>query len=166
MTILFLLTSFIELVKANARIELAAATVLIGVSICPFPLAAGDVQIPYNGTVAIWARSDLITEDPITLKHNGVRVDDPSTPGPDLFDGIEIYDQVPGTSSFPLTWADLIGNCFFRMTYQKSDGSTGNLGTSVVACPSFRTSGGVLRFIPTITMADVETGLPPGEHSP
>lgn len=164
MIILCLLTSFLKKVRTKVRIELTAAAMIAGVAICPFQLAADDVEIPYNGTVAIWARSDLIREDPITLKHNGVLVDDPNTPGTDLFDVIEIYDQVPGTSSFPLTWADLIGNCFFRTTYQKSDGKTGNLGTSVVACPSYRTSGGVLQFIPTVTSADIETGPPASER--
>ena len=164
MTIVVLLYSFLEIAGDKARIELAAVAVLVGAFICPFPAAAGDIKIFDDGTVAIWARGDLIEEVPITLKHNSVLVDDPNTPGPDLFDGIEIYDQVLGTSSFPLTWADLIGNCFFRATYQKSDGTTGNLGTSVVACPSFRTSGGVLQFIPTITTADVETGLPTDER--
>jgi hypothetical protein len=132
---------------------------------CPFSVAAGDVKIFDDGTLAIWARADLIGEAPITLRNNGVLVDDQNTSGPDLFDGIEINDQVPGTSSFPLTWADLIGNGFFRATYQKSDGKTGHLGTSVMACPSFRKSGGDLQFIPTISRADVETGLPAGERT-
>jgi hypothetical protein len=165
MTIVFLLASFIEISGARARIELTAIAVMIGAFIYPLPAAAGDVKVFDDGSVAIWARADLIREAPITLMNNGDLVDDPNTLGPDLFDNIEIYDQVPGSSSFPLTWADLIGNCFFRTTYQKSDGTTGNLGTSVVACPSYRKSGEVLlQFIPTITQAEVETGLPAGER--
>lgn len=46
-----------------------------------------------------------------------------------------------------------------RATYQNSEGTTGNLGSSIVACPSYRISGGNLQFLPTVSMANVETGL-------
>jgi hypothetical protein len=164
MKILVLLSSFLPKARLQARIELAAAAMLSGAFICPFSAAAGDVNIFDDGTVAIWARQDLIEEVPITLRHNDVLVNDPATPGPDLFDGIEIFDQVPGTTGYPLTWADLIGICYLRATYQKRNGNTGNLGTSVMACPSFRPSGDILQLIPTITAAEVDTGLPAAER--
>jgi hypothetical protein len=69
---------------------------------------------------------------------------------------IEAYDRVPGTDSDPLTLVDLAANTYLRLTYQKADGTSGTLGTSIVGSPSFRTSQG-LQFIPTVTRSDVST---------
>lgn len=146
--------------EVNVRAELATVVILIGTFLFPPLVPAEDVKIFDDGSVALWARADLmLMEAPIALMHNGVLVNDSTPSGPDFFEGVEIFDRVPNTDSFPLTWVDLIGNCFFRATYQKSDGTTGSLGTSIMACPSFRTPQGVLRFVPTVSMADIETDL-------
>ena len=98
-----------------------------------------------------------VKEPPLPVFHNGVRMDDEVTPGADLFNVIEIFDQTADTSHFPLTWADLVGNTFVRPTYQKAGGPTASLGTSVVGSPSFRTSAG-LQYIPSVVKADLSTG--------
>lgn len=73
---------------------------------------------------------------------------------------VEAFDRVPNTSSFPLTFVDLVANTYLRATYQTAQGTTGKLGTSVVGAPSFRTPAG-LQFIPQISRADVQTGGSP-----
>lgn len=72
---------------------------------------------------------------------------------------IEAYDQaIPLSGCYPLTYVDIVANTYLRATYQKRDGSTAALGTSVVGGPSFRTSDGVLHFVPLPSRADVFTG--------
>jgi hypothetical protein len=124
----------------------------------------GDVKFFDDGMVALWARANLIPEAPVLLLHGGSPVDDPGTSGADAFDGVEIFDHVPGTDDFPLAWVDLIANCFFRPSYQKADGTSAQLGTSVVGCPSFRSAEGALRYIPSVGLAAATTGLPPAER--
>lgn len=69
---------------------------------------------------------------------------------------IEAFDRVPGTDSYPLTFVDLAANTYLRLTYQKPDGTSGELGTSVVGSPSYRTAEG-FKFIPTVNSSDVTT---------
>ncbi len=85
-------------------------------------------------------------------------MNDPATPGADLFDIINFHDRVPGTSSYPLTFADIIANGYIRPLVQRADGSTGAIGTSVVAGTAFRPGVGSLMIVPTISRVDVEIG--------
>ncbi|MGE3109126.1 MAG: dockerin type I domain-containing protein [Phycisphaerales bacterium] len=85
-------------------------------------------------------------------------MDDPGTPGADLFDLIDLHDRVPGTSSYPLTMADIIANGYIRPLVQRMDGSTGSIGTSIVTGPSLRPQGEPLDIIPEMSRADVTTG--------
>lgn len=93
-----------------------------------------------------------ISEPPVAVFHNGTQV------GATGFNVIETYDRVPGTNSYPLTAAHLVANTFQRLTYQKADGSTGALGTSLIGTPSYRTPLG-LQLVPTVSRADVTTGI-------
>lgn len=150
--------------------------ILALLAVVPF-LTAGTAAEPSfkffddHSTVALIGRlrSD-ITEPALLIHRNGVVVDDPNTPGMDLFNVIDINDRAPGTPGFPTTWADIIANTFVRPTHQDPDdpeGSTGTLGTSVVGSSSYRTPGGTpadFHFVPTVIRADVTTGLPTGER--
>jgi hypothetical protein len=143
-------------------VGLAAKLIALGVALLvPASVRAGDRNLFDDGNVALWARTlASIEEPPVPVFHNGVRVDDPETPGDDLYNVVEIYDQVPDTTSFPLTWADLVANTFVRPTYQNSSGTSGTLGTSIVGTPSYRRPGGSpsdFRFIPSVNRADVWT---------
>ena len=70
---------------------------------------------------------------------------------------IEMYNISKGTSSYPLTAVDIISNSYLRLSYQKSDGSSATLGSSLVGAISFRTLDNVLNFIPKINNAVMET---------
>src|SRR5947207_13607611 len=51
-----------------------------------------------NGEVALIAvHSGGVLEPGVPLYLNGVGVNDPGTPGPDVFTIVEFYDRVPGT---------------------------------------------------------------------
>jgi hypothetical protein len=127
--------------------------------------AQQSVNFYDNGEVALLAITNLGVQEPsIALFRDGQRVDDPATGGADLFDIIDFYDRVPGTSSYPLTMADIIANGYLRPLVQRSDGLTGSIGTSVVTGPSFRPSGQPLDIIPDMSRADVTTNLPPSQR--
>ena len=91
-----------------------------------------------------------VIEPAVSIYHNGTLI------GGHRHKVVEAFDRVPGTSGYPLTFVDLVANTYLRMTYQKPDGTTGSLGSSVVGSPSFRTAAG-LQFIPTVTRSDVHT---------
>jgi exo-beta-1,3-glucanase (GH17 family) len=124
-------------------------------------LKATAVSLPDapTGTVPVFVTAD--DEDLAqcvgdSLPNGMRRVDDPGTTGEDLFNIIEINDQVPDSSSFPTTWADIIANGFLRLAYQGPGGPPVNFGTSVVGSPSFRLGpSGDFRFVPTVTRAEV-----------
>ena len=88
------------------------------------------------------------------IHHNGTLIADTN------HQVIEAFDQVPGTSNFPLTFVDLHANTFLRPTYQfiaGTNGDSGTLGTSFVASPSIRLADETFRFISTVTRGDVNT---------
>lgn len=131
--------------------------------ICPCPGAAlGDQTFFDDGAVALVARElPNVVEPPVPIFHNGARVDDPETPEADLYQVVEIFDRVPETTSFPLTWSDLVANTFIRPTYQTTGGATASLGTSLVGSPSLRLPGGTpadFLFLPEVDEARVSTG--------
>jgi hypothetical protein len=66
---------------------------------------------------------------------------------------IEFYELSKNSMAFPLTAVDIASNTYIRLTYQKPNGKSGTLGTSVVGTISFRTSDNVLHFVPTISEA-------------
>lgn len=103
-----------------------------------------------------------VLEPAIPLYFNGARLGYPCLPGDDSFKIVDIFDAVPGLSSFPLTWADIVANGYVRPLVQKSNG-TSQIGTSVITAPSFRASGQPLDLIPVITRADVAAviSIPP-----
>ncbi len=123
--------------------------------------AVADVTFFDNGEVAMRAiLNGGVIEPGIPLYLSGVRVNDPGTPGLDTFTIIDFYDRVPGTSSYPLTFADIIANGYVRPLVQRANGTGSAIGTSVVAGPSFRPAGEPLDLIPEMTRADVATGVP------
>ena len=70
--------------------------------------ANADVTFFDDGAVALRAvLSGGVLEPGVPLYLNGVRVNDPGTPSSDVFTIVEFYDRVPGTSSYPLTFADI-----------------------------------------------------------
>ncbi len=112
---------------------------------------AADSKFYDDGNLALVAAVRAgIAEASVPVFHNGALVG--------LNNVIEAYDRVPGTASYPLTAAHLVANTFERLTYQKADGSTGALGTSVIGTASYRTPSG-LQLVPTVSRADVTTGI-------
>jgi hypothetical protein len=114
------------------------------------PANASDQNFFDNGQVALRAADGGILEPAVPIFHNGVLI------GGHNHKIVEAFDNVPGTGSFPLTFVDMPANTFLRATYQKANGFTGALGTSVVGSASFRTTAG-LQFIPTVTRGDITT---------
>ena len=113
-----------------------------------------EIRFLDDGEYALLAAERAgIGEAPVPVFHNGVMVG----PSGSLFNTVETYDRVPGTSSYPLTAVNLVSNFYYRLTDQQADGGSAPLGTSVVATPSYRTDGG-LAFIPLATRADVTSG--------
>ena len=110
-----------------------------------------------GGGYSLAALEGSLLEPPVALYLDGVRVDDPATPGPDAYGIVEVYDRVPGTDSWPLTFADIIANGYVRPLVQRADGSTSAFGTSVITGPSFRVAGSGFDLIPEIAQADVQT---------
>jgi len=105
-----------------------------------------------DGTLALEATNRGLVEPPVPIFHNGVLINGTN------HQIVEASDQVPSTSSFPLTLADIHANTYVRVTYQKADGTTGQLGTSIVGSASFRTADDVFHFVPTVNRGDVFTG--------
>lgn len=112
-----------------------------------------------GGEFALVGVEGNLLEPPIPLFLDGQRVDDPSTPGGDLYGIVEVYDRVPGTNSWPLTFSDIVANGYVRPLVQTAEGGTGAFGTSVVTGPSFRAQGAPLDLIPEMSEADVATGV-------
>lgn len=92
-----------------------------------------------------------IVESPVPVFHNRSLVGG--------FQTVEAYNRVPGRRSYPLSLSTVVANSALRLTYQKLDGTSGPLGTSLIGAPSFRTPSG-LELIPTVVRADVTTGVP------
>jgi hypothetical protein len=125
------------------------------------PRALGQYHFFDNGEVAlVGVRGGGVIEPGVPLFLNGARVNDPATPGVDVFTIVEFYDRVPGTGSYPLTFADIIANGYTRPLVQRADGTTSSIGTSVITGPSFRPFGQALVLIPMVSRADVTTGGP------
>ena len=76
------------------------------------------------------------------------------------FQGLEIFEKVENSETYPQTVADLISNTYLRLTYQNSEGGSATFGTSLVGCFSMTTSDKVFHLIPKVTKAEVSTGLP------
>jgi len=126
------------------------AVALLGAAAGVVPAHAADVQLLNDGELDIWGREQAagVVEAAVPTAVNGTLRGS--------FNVIEYSDRVPGTTSWPLTVVD-IANTFRRLTYQRADGTTATLGTSVVGTPSFRTSAG-LRYVPTVARIDLTTG--------
>jgi len=67
------------------------------------------------------------------------------------FQVLELFENVQGTESYPQTIADIVSNSYFRLTYQKPNGTSATFGSSIVGAVSFRTSDHKLHFIPSVT---------------
>ncbi len=120
-------------------------------------IGAFELTQPLNffddGIVALQANNPSgFVEPPVPVFHNGTEV------GTQPYQAIELYHLVPGTASYPLVFADLVGNMFSRLAYMRADGAAVNLGTSTVGSASFRTDDQVFHYVPTVTRADVTTG--------
>jgi len=115
------------------------------------PADAGDVCLWDDHALAVWARVavDGVTEAAVPTKYNGVERGS--------FQAIEVSDRVSDLGSWPVTLVDLIANAFVRPTYQRADGSTGALGTSVAGSFAYRNADG-LQYIPVGTSAEVTIG--------
>lgn len=112
-----------------------------------------------DGELALVATSNSGVQEPaVSMYWLGARVDDPSTPGIDFFKLINFYDRVPGTSSYPLTFADIIANGYVRPLVQRADGGTGAIGTSVVSGPGYRRMNAPLQILPRVARVDTEVG--------
>ncbi len=132
---------------------------LVFAAACLTAPCRADVTFFDNGEFAlVGILNGGVLEPGIPLYLNGVRVNDPGTVGLDTFRIIDIYDRVPGTSSYPLTFADIIANGYVRPLVQFQNGLGSAVGTSVITGPSFRPAGQPLDLIPDMTRADVVTG--------
>lgn len=76
------------------------------------------------------------------------------------FHGIEVFERVSHQHGHPQTIADLVSNAYFRLTYQKPDGTSATFGTSVIGAPSIRIENGTFHLIPTVSEANVNLGDP------
>ncbi|QOJ00684.1 MAG: hypothetical protein HRU70_09345 [Phycisphaeraceae bacterium] len=116
-----------------------------------------------DGQVALFAVTNAgVAEPGVPLVFGGARVDDPSTAGADVYDIVEMFARSPGTSSYPLTVADIVASGYIRLAVHGSGGETRGLGTSVVVAPSYRVSSGAFRFVPAWLGAAAEAGSPAG----
>lgn len=143
-------------VRLHSGILLIALTALIQSAPAQFCEFHG---IPPEHGLGLLGRAnpDGVSEPAVPLYHNGVFVGECKV--------VEAYDHVlAGTGCFPLTVADIIANTYVRSTYQKADGHTATLGTSIVGSASFRPPDQDLRLRPTVTQADVWTGIGVGER--
>lgn len=133
-----------------------AALLLLSCCCTTMPVRAGDCAALFDdGSVALIGCPDPagVGEPPAPVYLDGGFVGD--------FRLIEAYDQaIPLTGCYPLTYVDIVANTYLRATYQKRDGGTAALGTSVVGAASFRTVDSVLHFVPQPSRADVFTGGP------
>lgn len=68
---------------------------------------------------------------------------------------VEGYQRVGRSGFFPLSRVDVVASGYSRLSYQKADGSSAALGTSLVVGPSFRDADG-LHLIPTVQRVDVD----------
>ncbi len=136
---------------SSVRRNLGRWPVALVMLTCGVSLFAADVTFFDDGEFSLRAADAGVLEAAVPIYHNGVPV-----PGGN-HKVIEAFDRVPGTGSFPLTFVDLHANGYLRATYQRADGTTASLGTSVVGAPSFRTNAG-LQFIPQVSRGDVFTG--------
>ncbi len=101
---------------------------------------------------------NTVIEPSVPLYLNGTRLGYPCLAGDDSFDIVNLNDLVPDTSSFPLTWADIIANGYVRPLVQSANG-TSQIGTSVITGPSFKPSGQPLDLIPSISRADIAAAV-------
>lgn len=97
-------------------------------------------------------RSPSIKEPPVATSINGEPVGH--------FHALEVFENVSETNFYPQTIADLVSNTYFRLTYQKPEGTSAAFGTSIVGATSFRTADKTFNFIPHVTSAVVDTGDP------
>ena len=97
-------------------------------------------------------RSASIKEERVLVSINNKEVG--------AFNAIEVFERGPDLKKYPQTIADIISNAYFRLTYQKSNGTSATFGTSVVGAPSFRTDDHRFHFVPHITTATVDVGDP------
>ena len=105
-----------------------------------------------DGTMSLLATNPTgVVEPAIPIYHNNTLIDNEN------HKAIEAFDNVPGTDKFPLTFVDLHANTFMRLTYQKDNGDTATLGTSIVGSTSFRPPTNALQFIPEVVRGDVYT---------
>lgn len=102
-----------------------------------------------TGTVvAVAANRPGIQEDPVPVFLNNVFQENAQV--------VEIFQNISGTSQFPLTGAAL-ANTFIRLAYlNASSGSA--LGSSLIASASFRPQGEALELIPVVSRIDVSLG--------
>ncbi len=133
---------------------------LLAVAASPAWVHAQTYKFYDNGEYALIALPNAGTlEPPIAVTLNGQSVNNPATPGTDVFEVIELWDRVPGTSSYPLTLADIIASNYTRPLVQKGPpgggGGGGGIGTSVIVGPSFRPAGQALDLIPDMQSAAI-----------
>lgn len=68
---------------------------------------------------------------------------------------VELYLPHPERQSTPLMAVDIVANTYSRQTYFDCSGRSGTFGSSLVGAPSFRTSDGVLHYLPEIQKARI-----------
>lgn len=136
-------------------IRLTFALPIILTSMCTWlisPATGIDIDFYDDGELSLRAADAGVFEPEVPIFHNGVLIND------EPHKVVEAFDRVPATFGFPLTFVDLHANTYLRATYQRPDGTTASLGTSVVGSASFRTPAG-LQFIPTVERGAVVTGF-------
>jgi hypothetical protein len=76
------------------------------------------------------------------------------------FQGLELFEKIAGSKSFPQTVADLVSNSYVRLTYQKLKGRSATFGTSFICCPSFSKSDDSFQLVPKSLKVEVSTETP------
>ena len=77
---------------------------------------------------------------------------------------VEINSRVPGTTSYPLTYVDIVANAFARGAPQRANG-TSQLSLSTIGSYSLRPTDGTLRLVPSVDSVAIDASTNAGYHS-
>jgi len=130
--------------------EPALLFVLAAFAAPPLPASARTAFFD-NGAQALQARNIGLVEPSVPVRHRGRLI------GKRKHEVVEGFFKVRKRRSYPQIFADLAANTFFRLSYQKRNGRSGVLGTSLIGSPSlrFQSDPSRIALIPSVRNATV-----------
>lgn len=114
----------------------------------PLPGTAADPVFFKNPVQTLQVRNLGLAERKVPVYHGGRLI------RRQRHEAIEGFFRVGKRRSTPQLFADLAANTYFRPTYQKRNGRSGRLGTSIATSPAYRT-GSTLDLVPDVSRATV-----------